>query len=122
MIPGTLAVLIFMLTLPPLFAACTPQRETVKSDVGSWDPETGLGNHRAVVRVEVPPAAKAAPKAKGRGPVKPAAVTTPAVPSAVRVRIPWRRRDSEPEKKAVIVIDAAFGRTDPQRHASANDA
>ncbi len=47
-----------------------------------WD-ET-LGNHRALVRVE----AKA---------------------DAVWVRLPWRRRDLEPEKKAVIVVDAATG-------------
>jgi len=45
-----------------------------------WD--ESLGNHRALVRVE----AKA---------------------DAVRVRIPWRRRDLEPEKKAIIIIDAA---------------
>ena len=109
MIPGALALLAFLLTRLPLIAAGAPQGEIVKYGLGSWDPESGLGNHRAVVRVEVPPAAKAAPKAKGRGPVKPAAVTTPAVPSAVRVRIPWRRRDAEPGKKAVIVVDAATG-------------
>jgi hypothetical protein len=42
----------------------------------------GLGNHRAVVRVEK--------KA-----------------DAVLVRIPWRRRDHDPERKEIIVMDAA---------------
>jgi hypothetical protein len=49
--------------------------------LGDW-PETGFGNHRALVRV------------------------TSAAP-AVRVTIPWRRRDHDPEKKQVMVIDAA---------------
>ncbi|MBM3311224.1 MAG: hypothetical protein FJY80_06930, partial [Candidatus Aminicenantes bacterium] len=48
---------------------------------GSWDAKT-LGNHRAVVRVE----AKA---------------------EAVRVRIPWRRRDVHPEKKGLLVFAAS---------------
>ena len=118
MIPGTLAVLIFMLTLPPLFAACTPQRETVKSDVGSWDPETGLGNHRAVVRVEVPPAAKAAPKAEGAACVKAGgghharrAISRPGpYPLAAPRLRSW--------KKSRHRYRCRFGRTDPQRHAS----
>jgi len=50
---------------------------------GTWDTEK-FGNHRAVVRVE-----------------KPA--------EAVVASIPWRRRDLEPEKKAVLVVDAASG-------------
>ncbi|MHB8053860.1 MAG: glycoside hydrolase domain-containing protein [Candidatus Aminicenantales bacterium] len=49
----------------------------------SWDSEQ-FGNHRAVIRIE-----------------KPA--------EAVVARIPWRRRDSEPEKKGVIVVDATTG-------------
>ena len=44
--------------------------------------EEGLGNHRAVVRVEQ--------KA-----------------DAVVVKIPWRRRDRDPERKQIIVVDAA---------------
>jgi len=48
-----------------------------------WD--ESLGNHRALIRVSHPAA-------------------------AVWVRIPWRRRDRQPEKKAVIVIDAATNR------------
>ena len=42
----------------------------------------GLGNHRAVVRIEQQA-------------------------DAVLVKIPWRRRDREPERKQVIVVDAA---------------
>jgi len=49
----------------------------------SWD-SGQFGNHRAVIRVE-----------------KPA--------DAVVARIPWRRRDSAPEKKAVLVVDASTG-------------
>ena len=47
-----------------------------------WD--AALGHHRACVRVE----AKA---------------------DAVRVHIPWRRRDHDADKKAIVVIDAATG-------------
>jgi hypothetical protein len=44
----------------------------------------GLGNHRAIVRVEQ--------KADG-----------------VLVKIPWRRRDRDPERKQILVVDAASG-------------
>src|ERR1035437_869187 len=44
----------------------------------------GLGNHRAMVRVEQ--------KA-----------------DAVLVKIPWRRRDRDPERKHILVVDAASG-------------
>jgi len=50
---------------------------------GSWDSEP-LGNHRAVVRVG-------------------------AAADAVRVVVPWRRRDAVLEKKGVILIDAKTG-------------
>jgi hypothetical protein len=56
--------------------------------VGSWDPESGLGNHRAVIHVAAPPAAK---------------------PSVVQARIPWRRRDFVPAAKNVVVVDATTG-------------
>ena len=46
----------------------------------TWDPDH-LGNHRAVVRVT-------------------------ANAPAVKVRIPWRRRDTAPESKNLIVVDA----------------
>ncbi|MCC7265409.1 MAG: hypothetical protein IT369_23130 [Candidatus Latescibacteria bacterium] len=49
-----------------------------------WATDQGLGNHRAVVRV-----AAAAP--------------------AVRVQLPWRRHDSEPQRKAVLVAEARGG-------------
>ena len=44
--------------------------------------EEGLGNHRAVVRVAQPA-------------------------DAVVVKIPWRRRDRDPERKQIIVVDSA---------------
>jgi len=44
--------------------------------------EEGMGNHRAIVRVEQ--------KA-----------------GAVVVKIPWRRRDRDPERKQIIVVDSA---------------
>jgi len=65
--------------------------------VGGWDPESGLGNHRVVVRVEAPPVPAAA-KAIGQ-----------AVSPTARVRIAWRRRDTEPETKNVLVVDASTG-------------
>lgn len=49
----------------------------------TWDPDR-FGNYRAVVRVT-------------------------AAADAVRVHIPWRRRDEAPEKKSLIVIDARSG-------------
>ncbi|MGB9765413.1 MAG: glycoside hydrolase domain-containing protein [Candidatus Saccharicenans sp.] len=52
--------------------------------ISSWDPDSGVGNHRAVVRVSQ--------KA-----------------DAVCVRIPWRRSDPEPDKKKVLVIEASTG-------------
>jgi len=56
----------------------------VKRTVASWP--DAFGNHRARVQV----AAKA---------------------EAVAAYIPWRRRDSSPEKKRIIVVDAATGKT-----------
>ena len=40
-------------TLAALPAA--PPAQDIKSGVGTWDSESGLGNHRAVVRVEALP-------------------------------------------------------------------
>ncbi len=81
--------------------------QDVRYGVGSWDPESGLGNHRAVVRVE----ASAAPKALSpkKGSKKAVAAPVIAKPTAARVTIYWRRRDNDPEKKNIIVIDAATG-------------
>jgi hypothetical protein len=61
----------------------TPGTETVPYGVASWPVE--LGNHRAVVQVDRPA-------------------------EAIFVELPWRRRDPEPEKKAVLVFDAATGK------------
>jgi hypothetical protein len=78
-----------------------PPDHGVRAAVGSWDPESGLGYHRAVVHLEATPAS--APDRPYRG-------LSRAVPAkAARVVIPWRRRDLDPEKKAVIVVDAATG-------------
>lgn len=51
----------------------------------AWDPDSGLGNHRAVVTVK---------QAAG----------------AVFVHLPWRRADSNPEKKKVLVVEARSGK------------
>ncbi|RPI98712.1 MAG: hypothetical protein EHM31_11420, partial [Candidatus Aminicenantes bacterium] len=77
-----------------------------KRGVGTWDPESGLGNHRVVIRVEAP-APPVAPLKKRA--TKTAAAPAIAKPAVVQVRIPWRRRDLEPEKKNVIVVDASTG-------------
>ncbi|MBN1939464.1 MAG: hypothetical protein JW843_07750 [Candidatus Aminicenantes bacterium] len=66
-----------------LLASLGLAAQDVPYQTGDWDNER-FGNHRAVVRVE-----------------KPA--------EAVSASIPWRRRDAEPEKKAVLVFDAATG-------------
>jgi hypothetical protein len=51
--------------------------------IGTWD-ALAYGHHRAVVRVESPA-------------------------DAVRVHVPWRRRDATPEAREVVVVDAATG-------------
>jgi hypothetical protein len=103
-----------MRTAVALFALCAcwlvigaAQGQDVKSGLGKWDPESGLGHHRAVVRVEAPTAPKAPLPKKPAG--KTAAAPPVAKPTVVQVRITWRRSDLEPEKKNVIVVDAATG-------------
>ncbi len=82
--------------------------QDVKYGVGKWDSESGVGNHRAVVRVEALPLGnEAVAKAKGKRPMLAPEPTKAA--EATRIRIPWRRRDIEPEKKAVLVVDATTG-------------
>jgi hypothetical protein len=81
--------------------------QDAKWGVGSWDPESGLGNHRAVVRVSALPAPTPLPKARGAKKAVPTLMLMK--PAAVRVVIPWRRRDLEPEKKNIAVVDAASG-------------
>ena len=89
------------------FATAAGRVQDVNYGIGKWDPESGLGHHRAVVRVEAP-ATPSAPLPKK--PVrKTAAAPVIVKPTAVRARVPWRRRDLEPEKKNVIVVDAATG-------------
>jgi hypothetical protein len=101
-----LIILSIMSAVGPPLSSC---EEDIKYGVGNWDPESGLGNHRAVVRVEAPRVSSIAPGA-GR---EAAAFgkSGPAVqrPAAARVIIPWRRRDADPEKKDIIVVDAATG-------------
>ncbi|GBC95237.1 hypothetical protein HRbin16_01024 [bacterium HR16] len=66
-----------------LFAPASAPQE-VRYEVASWQ-EEGRGNHRAIVEVSEPA-------------------------DAVRVRIPWRRRDPFPERKAILVFDSATGK------------
>ncbi len=73
----------FMLGVMLMSFALAAAQE-VPYEVASW-PEEGRGNHRAIVEV------------KERA-------------DAVRVRIPWRRRDPLPERKAVLVFHAETGK------------
>ena len=57
--------------------------DTLHHGVGTWEPDS-LGNHRAVLRVN-------------------------AASEAVIARIPWRRRDTMPDKVNLVVIAAATG-------------
>jgi len=103
---GRIVLGLFALFAIAFTASAVPTQE-VKYGIGPWDPESGLGNHRAVVRVSTLPAPKAIPVKKGAK--KAPEVPTLAKPAAVRVIIPWRRRDLEPEKKNIVVVDAASG-------------
>jgi hypothetical protein len=105
-IAGKMALGLIFLATTSLFTTGGPGQE-VKHGIGQWDPESGLGNHRAVVRVPTLPAPKAIPAKKGA--IMAAAAPTLTKPAAVRVIIPWRRRDLEPEKKNIVVVDAASG-------------
>ena len=61
--------------------------EPIPRNIGQWPSK--WGTHRAVVRVD------------GKLDQK---------PDAVRVHLPWRRPDRDPEKKAVLVVDAKTGK------------
>jgi hypothetical protein len=74
--------LILLILLSPPAGQPAPQPD-IPYGFGSWDSDT-LGNHRAVVRVE----SKA---------------------DAVWAHVPWRRRDRDPDRKHLIVVDAATG-------------
>lgn len=71
-----------------LLGASTLRAQTVPSDdlygTGKWDADS-LGNHRVVVAVDKPC-------------------------DAVLATLQWRRRDANPDKKGIIIIDAATGR------------
>ena len=75
-----LAVAICLLIAPALFGHAPAPAAEARYSLGSWVPDT-LGNQRAVVKVS-------------------------AAADAVRVHLPWRRRDLAPEKKHIIVVDA----------------
>lgn len=70
------AVIILLL----ISSADTAQMKNIKYGVGNWNADT-LGNHRALVIF------------KGDG-------------NAAHVLLPWRRKDLNPEKKAIFVTDA----------------
>ena len=86
----------YFLVLLSLLGANTLPAQTVPSDylygTGEWDAGS-LGNHRAVVAVDKPC-------------------------DAVLAVLQWRRRDTDPDKKDIIVIDAATGQriTNVVRH------
>jgi hypothetical protein len=100
-------VLSFLILSMAALASGVAMAQGVKSAAAKWDPETGVGNHRAVVRVAALPAVPAVKT--GAKSKKPGAAVGPASPSAVRAVIPWRRRDLEPDKVNIIVVDAASG-------------
>ncbi|HEY5087948.1 MAG TPA: glycoside hydrolase domain-containing protein, partial [Gemmatimonadaceae bacterium] len=64
---------------------------SVSYGTGTWQADS-LGNHRVVLHVDAP--LNATPRTH---------------PEAVHAYIPWRRRDDEPEKKNIIVVDATTG-------------
>ena len=67
----------------PLPVTTSPLSQEVRYGTGSWDAKL-LGNHRAVLKV-----------------------TERA--EVVWTHIPWRRHDSNPEKKNLIVVEAGTG-------------
>jgi hypothetical protein len=103
---GEILLGLFALLAIAFTASAVPTQE-VKHGIGPWDPESGIGNHRAVVRVSTLPAPKPLPTARGAKKAGPPPTLTK--PAAARVVIPWRRRDPEPEKKDIIIVDAASG-------------
>ncbi len=70
-----------------LFLAITLHAQSIRYEVPktSWD--KNLGSHRVVVRVDAPAA-------------------------AVRANLEWRRRDPQPEKHGIVVMDAAGKRVE----------
>ncbi len=72
-------VLLTVLSLPSFGAGA----KDVPRGVASWD-ANALGNHRARIQVSID---------SGKA-------------DAVLIRIPWRRRDTNPQDKSIIVVDA----------------
>jgi hypothetical protein len=86
-----LSVIVLLVALP--LSARTQQ---IPYSVGRWEPDS-TGNHRAVVRVTADA-------------VSPSGAVGTAWPGdAVRVHVPWRRRDQQPEQKRIVVVAAATG-------------
>lgn len=82
MVAASLLLILALSGIPSKLNSRTPQASGEPPFVVAPEPwpVDGLGHHRAVVQVD-------------------------AVADAVRVHLPWRRRDREPEKKAVLVYD-----------------
>ena len=78
-----LSVTVLLLALP-----CPARTQQIPYGVGRWEPDS-TGNHRAVVRV--------------------GAAAAPQPGDAMRVHVPWRRRDQHPELKRIVVVAAATG-------------
>lgn len=80
---GIPVVSIFVFSIFLLHSLLISSAGEVEYSTGSWDAAV-FGNHRAVIRVEENA-------------------------DAVWVHIPWRRRDHNPEKKNIIIVDAKNG-------------
>lgn len=79
-----LLMVIMNVIIPAVTSAETsPKKEEITFGSGQWD-STRYGNHRFIIRLDKP------------------------CPAAA-VEIPWRRRDNDPEKKHIIIVDAASG-------------
>lgn len=86
---ATFAVVATVCTTIAAAQSRTPvQAGDVAYGIGKWDTDS-LGNHRVVVQVDA---------------------IQNGDPGAVRVHIPWRRRDEAPDKKNIIVLNAETGR------------
>jgi len=72
-----------LLILPALLLAGAAVAQDVPHGTGTWDADQ-LGNHRVVLEVAAPA-------------------------RAVRAVLPWRRRDTHPERKNLVVVDAQTG-------------
>src|SRR5512136_850875 len=101
MSPISKVALVLAAVFTLLSAGPAGEDQEVKYGVGNWDPEAGFGNHRVVVRVG-PPSYGEPPRKANIG-AKSTRTHGLASPLVAFVRIDWRRRDLEPEKKNVAV-------------------